>query len=75
MSKQIKIRVIPRASKNEIVGTLADNILKIKLKAPPVDGKANKALVEFLSEEFGVSKNRIRIVRGERSKNKVVEIG
>ncbi len=74
MSKQIKVRVIPRAKKTEIVATLADGTLKIKLKAPPVDGKANEELVRFLSEEFDVAKSKIEIVRGEKGRNKVIEI-
>jgi len=74
MPKQIKIRVIPRAKKTEIVGALADGTLKIKLKAPPVDGKANEELIEFLSEKFDVAKSKIKIVRGEKGRNKVIEI-
>jgi len=74
MSKFLKVRVVPRASKNEIVGEMADGSLKIKLKAPPVDGKANEALIEFLSEEWGVAKSKIKIVRGEKGRNKTVEI-
>ena len=70
----VKIRVTPRSSKSEIVGRTADGTLKIKLKAPPVDGKANEELIEFLSDEFSVSKSRVRIVKGERGKNKTVEI-
>ncbi len=74
MPKQIKIRVIPRAKKNEIVGEMPDGALKIKLKAPPVDGKANGELVKFLSEEFGIAKSKIEIVRGEKGRNKTIEI-
>lgn len=74
MPKQIKVRVIPRAKKTEIVGTLADGTLKIKLKAPPVDGKANEELVRFLGEGFDVAKSRIKIVRGEKGRNKLIEI-
>lgn len=74
MTKQIKIRVTPRAKKTEIIETLADGTLKIKLKAPPIDGKANEALVEFLSEEFGVAKSKIKIIKGEKGRNKTVEI-
>lgn len=71
----ITVRVVPRSSKNEIVPPLRDGTLKVRLTAPPVDGKANEALVALLSEEYGVPKSRIRIVNGEKSKNKVVEIG
>ncbi len=74
MSKQINVRVIPRAKKTEITSTLADGTLKIKLKAPPVDGKANEELVRFLSEEFGVARSKIEIVRGEKGRNKIVKL-
>ncbi len=74
MPKQIRIRVIPRAKKTEIVDEMPDGTLKIKIKAPPVDGKANEELVKFLSEEWSVAKSGVRIVRGERGRNKVIEI-
>jgi uncharacterized protein (TIGR00251 family) len=74
MSHLLKIRVIPRAKKNEIVEKLPDGSLKIKIKAQPVDGKANSALVEFLSEELCVAKSQIKIVKGEKGRNKVVEL-
>lgn len=70
----IKIRVLPRSSRNEVVGEMADGTLKVKLTAPPVDGKANEALVELLAEHFDISKSKIKIVRGLTSKNKVIEI-
>lgn len=70
----IKIRVLPRSSRNEIVGEMADGTLKIKLTAPPVDGKANDALVELLAEYFDTTKSKIKIVSGLTSKNKIIEI-
>lgn len=71
---KLKIRVLPRSSKNEIVGTMADGTLKVKLTAAPVDGAANEALVELLAEHFGVPKYKIEITSGLRSKNKTVKI-
>lgn len=71
---KIKIRVLPRSSKNEVVGEMADGTLKIKLTAPPVDGKANDSLIKLLAEHFDVTKNKIKIAAGATSKNKVVEI-
>lgn len=71
---RIKVNVLPRSSKNEIVGKLADGTLKIKLTAPPVDGEANAKLIEFLSKEWGIAKSKIVIVKGEKSKLKVIEI-
>ena len=61
----------PRSSKNEIAGVHGDR-LKIRLTAPPVDSKANEELCEFLAEKLGVSKSRVRIVRGEKSRKKDV---
>jgi len=72
--KTLSIHVLPRSSRNEIVGTLPDGTLKIKLTAPPVDGEANKKLIELLSREYGVSKSRVKIVKGEKGKKKIVEI-
>lgn len=71
---KIKIRVLPRSSRNEVVGEMADGTLKVKLTAPPVDGKANEALVVLLAEYFSVSKNKIKLVSGMTSKNKMIEL-
>ena len=70
----LKIRVLPRSSRNEMAGEMADGTFKVKLTAAPVEGKANSALIELLSEHFGVAKSKIRIVRGGTSKNKMIEI-
>jgi len=72
--KQINIRVLPRSSRNEIVGEMTDGTLKVKLTAPPVDGEANKKLIELLTKHFNIPKSKIKIVRGLTSKNKVVEL-
>ena len=66
----ITLKISPNASKNEIIKT--DDGVKIKITAPPVDGKANKALIEFLSKEFKISKTSIEILRGETSKDKTI---
>jgi uncharacterized protein (TIGR00251 family) len=71
---KIKLRVLPRSSKNEVVGKMDDGTLKIKLTAAPVDNAANEALIELLSDYFDKPKNKIKIVAGATSKNKVVEI-
>lgn len=70
----LNIRVLPRSSKNQVVGKMADGTLKVKLTAPPVDGKANESLIELLSGEYKISKNKIKIVRGGTSKNKIIEL-
>ena len=69
----IRVKVLPRSSRTEIVGK-TDGIYRIKLTAPPVEGKANKALINFLAKKTGSSKQKIRIVKGEHSRNKTVSI-
>ena len=72
---RLKLRVVPNAPKSEIVGSYGeDGALKIKLKAPPVDGKANTELIEFLSKAYKVQKGKIAIISGLTGRNKVVEI-
>ena len=68
----IEIKVIPSASKNMIKED--DGLTKVYLTAPPIDGKANEALIKFLSRHYKVSKSSIKIIRGEKSRNKVVEM-
>ena len=69
----IEVKVAPRSSKRGIVGVI-DNMLKVKLTAPPVDGAANEQLIELLAEEYGVKKSNIIILRGETSRRKTVKI-
>jgi len=71
---KITIKVIPRSSQNEVIGYLADGILKIKLTSAPVDGQANIALIELLSKYFSVAKSSITILKGKTNKIKVIEI-
>lgn len=66
----VSLRISPNASKNEIIKT--DDGVKIKITAPPVDGKANKCLIEFLSKMFKIPKSSIEILRGETSKEKTL---
>lgn len=63
----------PRSSKRQIAGLYA-GALKIKLTGPPVEGKANEELIEFLSETFDVRKSAVRILKGSSSKQKLVFI-
>ncbi len=64
------IKISPNAKKNEIIKTETE--VKIKITAQPIDGKANKALVEFLSKEFKIPKTSIEILKGETSKEKTL---
>ena len=70
--KQLKIKVITNAKRNEVVE--GEGTLKVYVNAHPVDGKANKVVTEVLAEYFKVRKNSVKILRGEKSKEKVIEI-
>lgn len=70
----LKIRLQPNAKVTALKETLSDGTLKISVTAPALDGRASSALIDFLSEHYAVPKSRVRLVRGEKSKNKVVEI-
>lgn len=63
----IRVKVIPKSSKTELVGYLPDGTWKVKVAAVPEKGKANRALCEFLAARLGVAKSRVRIVAGETS--------
>ena len=66
----VNIKISPNAKKNEIIKD--GDIVKVKITAQPVDGKANKALVEYLSKTFKVPKTSIKILKGETSKDKTI---
>jgi len=68
-----KVKVQPKASKNEFAGLYQD-ALKIRLTAPPVEGKANKALINFLVDWLGVKKSQVEIVSGQLSKIKIIKV-
>lgn len=72
-SARINVYVQPRASKTAAVG-LHDGCVKIRLAAPPVDGAANAALIEFIAEQLRVPKSRVRISAGLSSRRKTVEV-
>ncbi len=63
----------PGASRDEIVGVFQDR-LKIKIKARPIDGEANRCLVEFLSEKLGISKKHLNLIKGLQSRKKDIFI-
>ncbi len=67
------VKVIPRANRNEIVG-VENDALKIRLNAPPLEGRANEALIKFLAEMLGVARTKVEIVRGETARNKVIRV-
>ncbi len=67
------VRVQPRARKDEIAGEMG-GALKVRLRAPAVEDRANEALVEFLAELLKTSRSAVRILSGERSRTKRIEI-
>jgi hypothetical protein len=67
------IRVQPRASRNAIAGEMGD-AMKIALTAPPVEGKANEACVDFLANLLKVPRSSVTIASGESSRNKVIRV-
>jgi len=69
----LSLRVQPRASRNAVVGWTGDT-LKIRLTAPPVEGAANAACLAFLADLLDLPQSQFEILRGERSRNKVVQI-
>lgn len=68
----INVKVIPRSSKNKI--EKIENGYKVWLKSPPVDGKANEELINFLSEVFNKKPSEIAILKGKNSKMKTIKI-
>lgn len=71
---RLEVKVIPRASKTEVRGRMADGTLKITLNAPPADGKANRELQKFLADEFGTTLISIKLLSGITSRRKLVSI-
>jgi hypothetical protein len=70
---KMAVQISPGASKNEITGIVND-ILHIKIAAPPVKGKANKEMTDYLSHLLGTSKDKVVILKGHTSKNKLISI-
>jgi uncharacterized protein len=70
---RLEVRLQPRSSRNQVVGEQS-GALKIKLTAPPVDGAANAALIDFLADYLHLPHRAINLVKGETSRNKLVDI-
>jgi uncharacterized protein (TIGR00251 family) len=66
----VNIKISPNSKKNEIINE--GEFSKVKITAQPIDGKANKALVEYLSKNFKIPKTSIKILKGETSKEKTI---
>ena len=70
----LAVRVTPRASKNEIVDILGDGTVKVHLTAPPVEGKANEALLKFLAKVLEISPSQLEIVAGASGRDKLISV-
>ena len=73
MNNYLRVRVIPRAKQNQISEILEDGTIKIRINAPPSDGKANKALIKYLSEVLNIPRSKIQIASGGKAREKKIE--
>jgi uncharacterized protein (TIGR00251 family) len=74
VAASLYVRLTPRSSKDEIKGMRADGALKVAVTAPPVDGKANHALLSLLARELGVKRSCVEIASGHSSRDKLVNL-
>jgi hypothetical protein len=68
-----RVKVTPRASRTQCNGCV-EGVLKIKVQAPPVEGAANEAVIRFLAKTLVVSKSRVKVIRGETSREKTIKV-
>jgi len=73
MEVRIRVRLTPRSARNEIDGW-RDGLLRVRVTAPPVDGKANEALERLIASALGVRKSAVSVVSGTRSREKTIAI-
>jgi uncharacterized protein len=69
----IEVRLRPRGGDDELLG-IRDGVLRARVSAPPVDGKANKALCKLVAKRVGVAPSRVEVVRGAKSRDKLVRV-
>lgn len=74
ITSRITVRLQPRASRDEILGLNEEGSLRVRLKAPPVDGGANEALVQLLAKTLGIRKGSVTLVSGATARNKIIEV-
>ena len=72
-SCRLEVKVIPGASRDEVAGTMG-NAVKIRLRAPPVEGRANEALIEFLAARLDLPRRALSLVRGDTARQKLLRI-
>lgn len=71
---KVSVSVKPNSRKESVL-VLEDGSLKVSVNAPPVDGKANRRVVELLAEHFGVAKSKVELVSGASAKKKIFRVG
>jgi uncharacterized protein (TIGR00251 family) len=69
----LRVRVTPRSSRDEVVGW-QEGVLRVRVQAPPVGGRANQALARLLAEALGVARGAVEVVRGHRGREKTVRV-
>ncbi len=69
----VRVRVLPGASRDEVVGWEGD-LLRVRLRARAVEGKANRSLLEFLASALGLRPYQVALARGEKSREKLLEV-
>lgn len=70
----VRIYVIPGARKNEIIEILPDQVVRMKITAPPVEGKANEETTRYMQQLLGIKSSQIEIIMGLKNRNKVLKI-
>ena len=70
----IEVRVTPRASRTALTGFDSAGRLLVRLSAPPVDEKANQALIDLLADALGIAKRRVTLKRGSHGRSKLIEV-
>jgi uncharacterized protein len=70
----VRVKVMPRSAKSEVVGTMADGTLKVRVAAPPEKGKANAAVCTVLAAHYGVAASAVTIVSGQTATIKLVRV-
>ena len=73
MATTLRVRLTPRSGRDEVLG-LDGEVLRARVKAPPVEGRANEALLRLLAGALGVPRTSLRIVRGQRGREKLVAV-
>ena len=70
---ELHVRVTPGSSKNEVAGHTS-GVWKVRLTAPPVEGRANRALTEYLADRLDINRSQVKLLKGDSSRNKVLAV-